>query len=298
MTDFTDGKYVDEPQRSGRVSGGAGTAGRVSAWIRRIAGPARGCSTSAAVTGGFWSRRPGAGPAGRHHDFAAAGGRIAAPAGSTCDELNYRNIFRRAIRRILADTAAFDAIIANGSLEHFVQATDAAAGRADAIYEEMFAICRRLLVDGGRLRDDRDSLPRGGPVRSGEDCSRAGGAARRAAMSINLPCSLTWFGGWYPEPGQLERCAAEHFELVDEEDGTHDYHLTSEYWLRQVQAEAGDQIRGCGGRWREQLWAAAAAGAGNAATAAVGPIVGVAISPAGADATVAADVGGEVVVVH
>jgi hypothetical protein len=41
------------------------------------------------------------------------------------------------------------------------------------------------------------------------------------------------FGGWYPEPGQLERCAAGYFELVHEEDGTRDYHLTSEYWLRQ-----------------------------------------------------------------
>ena len=46
---------------------------------------------------------------------------------------------------------AFDAVTANGSLEHFVQAADAAAGRADEIYGEMFAICRRLLVDGGRF---------------------------------------------------------------------------------------------------------------------------------------------------
>jgi hypothetical protein len=42
------------------------------------------------------------------------------------------------------------------------------------------------------------------------------------------------FGGWYPEPGQLERCAQSTFELIDEEDGTHDYHLTSEYWLRRL----------------------------------------------------------------
>ena len=63
-------------------------------------------------------------------------------------ELNYRNIFRRGDD---SWEGAFDAIVANGSLEHFVQAADAADGRADEIYEEMFAICRRLLVDGGRF---------------------------------------------------------------------------------------------------------------------------------------------------
>jgi hypothetical protein len=40
------------------------------------------------------------------------------------------------------------------------------------------------------------------------------------------------FGGWYPQPEQLERCAAGNFELIEEEDGTRDYHFTSEYWLR------------------------------------------------------------------
>ena len=39
------------------------------------------------------------------------------------------------------------------------------------------------------------------------------------------------FGGWYPVPGQLERCARGLFELVHEEDGTDDYRRTSEAWL-------------------------------------------------------------------
>ena len=43
-----------------------------------------------------------------------------------------------------------------------------------------------------------------------------------------------WGGGYYPELGQLERCAAGYFELVAEVDGTEDYLLTSEEWLRQV----------------------------------------------------------------
>lgn len=48
--------------------------------------------------------------------------------------------------------AAFDAAIANGSLEHFVAPQDAADGRADEIYRELFDIARDVLVetcDGG-----------------------------------------------------------------------------------------------------------------------------------------------------
>jgi hypothetical protein len=43
------------------------------------------------------------------------------------------------------------------------------------------------------------------------------------------------FGGWYPELGQFERSAAGYFELVRTTDGTRDYHLTSEEWLRRCQ---------------------------------------------------------------
>jgi len=41
------------------------------------------------------------------------------------------------------------------------------------------------------------------------------------------------FGGYYPVEGQLERCAKGLFKLEKEVDGTHDYYLTSEYWLKQ-----------------------------------------------------------------
>jgi hypothetical protein len=42
------------------------------------------------------------------------------------------------------------------------------------------------------------------------------------------------FGGFYPAEGQLKRCAAPHFRLLQEVDGTHDYHLTSEQCFSQV----------------------------------------------------------------
>jgi cyclopropane fatty-acyl-phospholipid synthase-like methyltransferase len=164
-------------------------------------------------------------------------------------ELNYRNIFCEEASVGWApptkdpsttgvDSAqprtwlhAFDAIVANGSLEHFVQASDAAAGRADEIYEELFAICRRLLVDGGRFvttaihfRDEGQFDP--ATIARGPSAHRRGSDEYQYAMLVES------FGGWYPEPGQLERCARPHFKLVTVEDGTHDYHLTSEHWQK------------------------------------------------------------------
>ena len=42
------------------------------------------------------------------------------------------------------------------------------------------------------------------------------------------------WGGYYPEVGQFQRCAAGYFDLAAEADGTDDYRLTSEEWLRQI----------------------------------------------------------------
>jgi cyclopropane fatty-acyl-phospholipid synthase-like methyltransferase len=145
-------------------------------------------------------------------------------------EQNYRDIFGDGDRNI---QGPFDGLVANGSLEHFVQTDDAANGRADSIYAEMFGICHRLLRPGGRLattaihfRDVNQVRP--ADLLLGPDAHPPGSQAYHFAMIERS------FGGWYPEPGQLQRCAAPHFELVDEEDGTHDYHLTSEYWLRRL----------------------------------------------------------------
>lgn len=160
-------------------------------------------------------------------------------------ELNYRNIFAeegrtilsvRSTDRIVRPTAnawehAFDAIVANGSLEHFVQVSDAVAGRADEIYEELFAICRRLLVDGGRFVTTAIHFREAGQFDPTE-IARGPYAHPRRSPNYHFAMLAECFGGWYPEPGQLQRCAADYFELVNEEDGTQDYHRTSEYWLR------------------------------------------------------------------
>jgi cyclopropane fatty-acyl-phospholipid synthase-like methyltransferase len=182
---------------------------------------------------------------------AAVGITISAPQVARCRarglnvcELNYRDIFN--LTRTNPPLAppykggefcwehAFDAIIANGSLEHFVQAADAAADQADALYEEMFAICRRSLVTGGRLVTTAIHFREVDQFDVNE-ILRGSAAHPRRSAEFQFATLVETFGGWYPEPGQLERCANSHFELVEEDDGTHDYHLTSEYWLRQLE---------------------------------------------------------------
>lgn len=44
------------------------------------------------------------------------------------------------------------------------------------------------------------------------------------------------WGGYYPETGQLCRCADRYFELIEEVDGTMDYFLSSEEWLQRARS--------------------------------------------------------------
>jgi cyclopropane fatty-acyl-phospholipid synthase-like methyltransferase len=233
ITDFTDGKYVDK--RNDR----AAYLAAQSRQAEYLLDQARcGDGTRLLDIGCGYGRilehatRRGA---------SAVGITVSPPQVAECQarglavhELNYRNILSNPSvgPPYQGGKWEFDAIIANGSLEHFVQAADAAAGHADEIYQELFAICRRLLVDGGRFvttaihfKESEQFNPQ--EILRGPRAHRSPGASYQFAMVVKC------FGGWYPEPGQLARCAAGNFELENEEDGTHDYHLTSEYWLRQ-----------------------------------------------------------------
>jgi cyclopropane fatty-acyl-phospholipid synthase-like methyltransferase len=144
---------------------------------------------------------------------------------------NYRELPRR------PDFAkwehSFDGIVANGSLEHFVQTEEAAAGRADEIYAEFFDICRRLLRPGGKLVMTAIHARRVGQVNP-HDLLKGPERWPQGSETYHAASLHRSFGGWYPEPGQLARCAAGNFELMAAEDGTHDYLLTSEYWMRRI----------------------------------------------------------------
>jgi cyclopropane fatty-acyl-phospholipid synthase-like methyltransferase len=143
--------------------------------------------------------------------------------------LNYRDIPRVHDRKL----GRINGIVANGSLEHFVQLGDALAGRQDFVYSEMFRIGRSLLARGERFVTTAIHFREEGQFKP-QDIARGHQMWQRGSATYHFANLVEAFGGWYPEPGQLERCASGRFVLVAEEDGTQDYYLTSEYWLRQL----------------------------------------------------------------
>ena len=144
---------------------------------------------------------------------------------------NYRNIFSSGAYD--GWQGSFDGIIANGSLEHFVQPEDVAAGRADAMYAEFFDVCRRLLKPGGKLATTAIHARRVGQI-DPRELLKGPQAHPRGSELYHAANGHQSFGGWYPEPGQLEHAAFGDFDLVSAQDGTEDYWRTSEYWVKQV----------------------------------------------------------------
>ena len=129
----------------------------------------------------------------------------------------------------------FDGVIANGSIEHFVQPTDAAAGRTDDIYHHLFAKVHRLIDLNSTerwfatttihfVRKPADPL----------DLLRSPFTFRWGSDNFHWAVLERGWGGYYPEVGQLRRCAEGYFDLIEEVDGTEDYRLTSEEWVRRM----------------------------------------------------------------
>ena len=132
----------------------------------------------------------------------------------------------------------FDAVIANGSLEHFAQPEDAAAGRDDAIYRHLFATVHRVLAPArpeGRFVTT--AIHFRGRRPNPHDWLKRPSAFRWGTPEFHWARLAHAYGGWYPTRGQLESCAAGLFRLVHEEDGTEDYRLTSEACLTAVRAK-------------------------------------------------------------
>ena len=130
----------------------------------------------------------------------------------------------------------FDAVIANGSLEHFAQPTDAVAGRDDAVYRHLFATVHRLLDPATpRPRFVTTAIhfrDRPNPA----DWLKPPSAFATGSAEFHWSRLAQSYGGWYPSRDQLETCARGRFRLVHEEDGTEDYRLTSEECLQRTRA--------------------------------------------------------------
>ena len=129
----------------------------------------------------------------------------------------------------------FDCVIANGSIEHFVSPADAADGRADGIYRRLFATIHRLINPASterRLATTTIHFARQAP--NPLDLMRSPFAFRWCSDNFHWAVLEGGWGGYYPEVGQLRRCADGYFDLIEEIDGTEDYLLTSEEWLRRL----------------------------------------------------------------
>jgi cyclopropane fatty-acyl-phospholipid synthase-like methyltransferase len=132
----------------------------------------------------------------------------------------------------------FDAVIANGPIEHFVQPEDAIRGQADAIYRRLFEIFHRVIDPRSASRKLINTtihfVRRPDPA----DLLRSPRSLPRGSDNFHWSMLVRSFGGFYPALGQLETCAGPYFRIEKTVDGTYDYHLTSEEWLRRVKAEA------------------------------------------------------------
>jgi cyclopropane-fatty-acyl-phospholipid synthase len=129
----------------------------------------------------------------------------------------------------------FDGVIANGSLEHFVQPADAVACKADDIYHHLFSKIHRLIdPDSTARRFVTTAIHFAGKPADPLDLMRSPLNFRWGSDKFHWAVLERGWGGYYPEIGQLRRCAEGYFDLVEEVDGTEDYRLTSEEWVRRV----------------------------------------------------------------
>jgi cyclopropane-fatty-acyl-phospholipid synthase len=144
--------------------------------------------------------------------------------------LNYRQLDHRWCGR-------FDAVIANGPIEHFVQAREAAERLDNAIYRQMFEIVQRLIDPASPIRKFVNTTIHFARRPNARDLLERPWRFRWGSDSFHWAMLNRSFGGWYPRLGQLEACAGARFRLRKTVDGTYDYYLTSEEWLRRVSRE-------------------------------------------------------------
>lgn len=127
----------------------------------------------------------------------------------------------------------FDGVIANGSLEHWVQPEDVQAGRMDAIYRESFAIAHRALNPDADARYVTTAIHVKREVRP-EYLLTPWYRQPRGSDRRHFSLLHSWMGGYYPVDGQLEACAKPYFSLESEEDGTLGYKIANDYRMARM----------------------------------------------------------------
>jgi cyclopropane fatty-acyl-phospholipid synthase-like methyltransferase len=128
----------------------------------------------------------------------------------------------------------FDGVIANGSLEHWVQPEDVLAGRMNAIYQESFAIAQRAL--DARTTEARYVTTAIHVKREVKPEYLLTPWYRQPRGSDRRHFSLlhNWMGGYYPVDGQLQECAKPYFSLAKEVDGTLGYRIANDFRMARM----------------------------------------------------------------
>jgi cyclopropane fatty-acyl-phospholipid synthase-like methyltransferase len=119
----------------------------------------------------------------------------------------------------------FDGVIANGSLEHWVQPEDVELGRMNPIYHESFAIAHKALDPStAEARYVTTAIHVKRAVKP-EYLLTPWYRQPRGSDRRHFSLLHNWMGGYYPVDGQLEECAKPYFTLETEVDGTLGYRM-------------------------------------------------------------------------
>jgi len=129
---------------------------------------------------------------------------------------------------------SFDAVVANGPIEHFVQPSEAARGLADKIYRRMFESFHAAIDRRSSIRRFVNTTIHFIRTPHAVDLTKSPWSFKRGSDEWHWAWLARAFGGWYPNIGQFERCAEGLFEETHLVNGTDDYRLTSEEWLRRI----------------------------------------------------------------
>lgn len=130
--------------------------------------------------------------------------------------------------------ARFDGVIANGSLEHWVQPEDVLAGRMNAIYQESFAIAHKALdPDATEARFVTTAIHVKREVKP-EYLLTPWNRQPRGSDRRHFSLLHNWMGGYYPVDGQLEECARPYFTLEKEVDGTSGYRTANDFRMARM----------------------------------------------------------------
>ena len=128
----------------------------------------------------------------------------------------------------------FDGVIANGSLEHWVQPEDVKVGRMNEIYKESFAIAHKVMdPDTPDTRYVTTALHVKHALNP-DDLLTPWYRLPRGSNRRQFSLLHHWFSGYYPAFGQLEVCAKPFFSLEKEVDGTLGYKIASEYRMKRM----------------------------------------------------------------